>query len=115
MTLSITLPNELVDQLQREAQAQQRSVQDVALDILAQALGEVGLTPEEVVAKAKALPPNPKSLRPAQGSLAEALRHAPLAPEFDAEQWTRAWAVVEAEMDAIEKADDLADETYLPL
>ena len=48
----------------------------------------------------KAEPPNPAAIRPATGSLAEALQNAPEDPDFDLETWTRQWEAVEAEMKA---------------
>ena len=53
---------------------------------------------EEVVAEIRAIHPNPASLRPASGSLAEALRDAPDDPDFDLSVWNQEWAMVEAEM-----------------
>ena len=49
----------------------------------------------------KATPPNPQSIRAAQGSLAEALKKAPNDPDFDLGQWEKNWSVVEAEMEAV--------------
>ena len=103
MSITITLPDELETQLQQRAQAQNRSVEELALDLLTDALeaNETYLTPEEVVVKIRATPPNPHSIRPARGSLAEALRQAPQDPEFDLVVWEREWAAVEAEMKAL--------------
>jgi cell pole-organizing protein PopZ len=66
-------------------------------------------TLEEVVAKIKATPPNPACIRPATGSLAEALQNAPHDSDFDLETWTRQWAEIEAEMKAITRANDIAE------
>lgn len=60
------------------------------------------LTVEQVIAMIKATPPDPSSLHPAQGSLAQALRDAPENPTFDLIAWQHEWAVVEAEMRRIE-------------
>ena len=43
------------------------------------------------------------------GSLAEALQNAPHDPDFDLETWTRQWDAIEAEMKAIDRADDIAE------
>jgi prevent-host-death family protein len=62
-----------------------------------------------LVERIKATPPNPAAIRPATGSLAEALQNAPEDPDFDLETWTRQWAAIEAEMKAIDRADDIAE------
>jgi plasmid stability protein len=111
MSITITLPHEIGAQLERRASAQRLSVERLALDILSDALEaeESFPTPEEVVAKIRATPPNPRGIRPAAGSLAEALRDAPDDPDFDLASWRREWAVVEAEMKAITRANDIAE------
>ena len=62
-----------------------------------------------LVERIKATPPNPATIRPATGSLAEALQNAPENPDFDLETWTRQWDAVEAEMKAIDRANDIAE------
>lgn len=62
-----------------------------------------------LLAEVRATPSNPAAIRPAKGSLAEALRAAPDDPEFDLGQWQRNWDVAEAEMKAITKENDLAE------
>ena len=57
----------------------------------------------------KATPPSWAAIRPATGSLAEALQNAPEDPDFDLETWTRQWNALEAEMKAIDRADDIAE------
>ena len=111
MAVTITLPDEMETKLQHKAQTQHRSVEELALDILGSALEqEEGFpTPEEVVAKIQATPPNPRSIRPARGSLAEALRSAPEDPDFDLASWEREWAAVEAAIKVIARADDIAE------
>lgn len=61
-----------------------------------------------LVEQIKTTPPNPAAIRPATGSLVEALKNAPEDPDFDLEAWTRQWDVVEAEMKAADRADDIA-------
>jgi plasmid stability protein len=111
MTITITLPDQLEAQLQREAAAQQRSVEEVALAILSEALDQerTGPTLEDVVAKIQALPPNPQNIRPARGSLADALRNTSEPSDFDLARWNEEWAAVEAEMKAITRANDRAE------
>ena len=110
MSVTITLPHEISARLERRARPQRLSVSELALDILSDALEalESSPTPEEVAVKIQALPPNPRGLRPATGSLAEALRHAPEAPDFELGAWNREWATVEAEIRAMTRADDIA-------
>ncbi len=63
----------------------------------------------EVVAEIRALPPNPAAIRPATGSLAEALANSPHDPDFNLATWQRAWAKIEAEMKAINRANEIAE------
>ena len=56
------------------------------------------LTPEDVVAKIKATPPTPTNIRPATGSLPEALRNAPDYHDFDLETWEKQWTDVEGSL-----------------
>jgi hypothetical protein len=63
-------------------------------------------SPEEVVARIKATPPEPGSLRPASGSLADTLRNAPQDPDFDLETWNKAWGDIAAEMRATTHANN---------
>lgn len=78
----------------------------------------VGIDPEIIrndpemialVAEIKATPPNPTAVRPATGSLAEALQNAPEDPDFDLESWMQQWDAIEAEIKAIDRADDIAE------
>jgi len=62
-----------------------------------------------VVAKIQATPPNPANIRPATGSLAEALQNAPDDPDFDLETWIREWSMIEYEMKAITHANSIAE------
>ncbi len=62
-----------------------------------------------LVERIKATPPNPAAIHPATASLAELLQNAPEDPDFDLETWTRHWDVIEAEMKAIDRADDMAE------
>jgi hypothetical protein len=71
------------------------------------------LTPEEVVAKIKSLPPNPEMIRPAIGSLADYLAASIAAEdpneEFDQEEWDRNWDAIEAEMKALELEQEILE------
>lgn len=107
MTITITIPDRLAVQLEQRADLWRRTVEDVALDILRDALSEPAPeSVEAVVARIKATEPSAHGVRPAEGSLADALRRTSRSAEFDLEQWKREWREVEAEM----RATDLANE-----
>jgi hypothetical protein len=110
MTLTIIIPEHLVDQLQRQAEEQQIPAETMAIELLEKALEEkFWPTVEEVVAKIKATPPDPNAIRPAEGSLADALRSLTPNPEFNLAEWERQWAAVEAEMKQITHTNDIAE------
>ncbi len=111
MTLTINLPQDLESRLEREASTRQLSIEEIALDILDNALSRdsLSMTPQQVVAKIQSTPPNAQSIRVASGSLADALRAAPSDPEFDLDQWNAEWAAVEAEMKTITRENDIAE------
>ncbi len=62
-----------------------------------------------LVERIKATPPNPDNIHPATASLADLLQDAPEDPDFDLETWTQQWNAVEAEIKAIDRADDIAE------
>jgi plasmid stability protein len=111
MNINITMPQEMEKRLKRKAESERRSMEQVIIELLNDALETESTfpSPEEVVARIQATPPSPGSVRPASGSLAEALRHAPEDPDFDLATWNQAWADVEAEMQAITRANDIAE------
>ena len=111
MAMTITVPDNLAVQLQRQAKAPHRSAEDVALGILHDALEGMAVFPpiEDIVATIKAARPNHQNIRPARGSLADALRSAPSDPDFDLARWNQDWSAVESEMRAMTRADDLAE------
>lgn len=111
MAITITLPDEIERQLQQKGQEQQLSVEALALEILAYALKkrELTPTPEDVVAKIQASSLTPSNIRPAHGSLADALRNAPEDPDFNLEAWSREWAAIEAEMRTLTLANTIAE------
>lgn len=107
MRLTITLPNHLAEQLQRKAEEEKLTAEEVAINLLEEALEELWWpTPEEVVAKIKATPPDPTAIRPAEGSLADHLRQRTYDPDFDIEAWNRKWEAIEAEMKVMARAND---------
>ena len=99
----------LLDHLRRN-NAQKLSELCVDLDMTRQAVSKhlkiledaLALEPEleleDVVARIKALSPNPNSIRPATESLQALLESAPDDPEFDWAEWQAGWTAVEAEM-----------------
>ncbi len=86
------------------AQVRERTAPAVDLEAIRNDPDMIALTE-----RIKATPPNPAAIRPAAGSLAEALQNAPEDPDFDLETWTRQWDAIEAEMKAIDRADDIAE------
>ncbi|GIK36930.1 MAG: hypothetical protein BroJett011_07630 [Chloroflexota bacterium] len=58
---------------------------------------------------AKLRPTNPAVISRTPGSLTEVLQNAPEDPDFVFETLTRQWAAIEAEMKAINRADDIAE------
>jgi hypothetical protein len=110
MAITITLDDDLVAGLEDKAKKQQLSVEQFALSILSEAVQEAeSVTPREAVMKIQATAPNPAQVRPATANLADALRAAPGDPCFDLESWNRQWSVVEGELKAITRANDVAE------
>lgn len=111
MAVTITLPDELEARLQQRAKGLRLSLENLVLEILGRALGtdENFPTPDEVVAKIRATPPNPHGMRLAEASLAEALRKAPQDPDFDLATWNREWVEAEAEMKAATRMNAIAE------
>ncbi len=109
MQMTIELPDDLEAPLRRVAQAQHRSAQDVALDILRAGLLDNLPELDTIVADIRAAAPNPAALRPARGSLLAALDDAPADNDLDLAAWQDAWTSAEAEMAALSQADDRAE------
>ena len=114
MTITITLPDELAAKLQAKAETQHLPPEELILNILSSTLELEAEsidypTPEEVVAKIKAISPNPANIHPASTSLADLLLNGPDDPTFDLEAWNRDWTNVEAEMKAITRTNDIAE------
>ena len=112
MTMTVTIPNELATKLQRLAEQRGAAPERLAVDLLTEEVEGQGayiLTPEEVVAKIKATPPDPASITPASGLLREHLARALEEAPIDAEAWNREWARIEAEMKARDRLDDIIE------
>ena len=74
MTIMISVPSALEDTLRKAARRQRLSPEQLAVQILEDALTADDLTTlEEVVARTKALPRRPENIRPAVGSLRDLL------------------------------------------
>ncbi len=111
MAVTIIVPDNLQEQLQQRAEVEDRSVEEVTLGLLQDALERTVLFPtvDDVVARIKTTSPNPHNVRPARGSLADALRNGMSTAPFDFAQWTSEWAAVETEMRNVTSADDFAE------
>lgn len=110
MVMQISLSDDVAEYVQSGAEAQGISPDRFVSDIVSRAIkADQALSLEKLVAQIQDMPPNPASVRPAQGPLLEALRAGPNDPDFDQEAWEREWANVEAEMKAITRANDIAE------
>lgn len=110
MTLLIDLPKSTEENLREAARKRRLSPEQLAVQVLEGAFAPDPFpTPEEVVAKIKALPIKPENVRPAKGSLQELLASDPEGVEFDLESWQEEWDKVEAEMKAITHANSIAE------
>ncbi|EFO82004.1 hypothetical protein OSCT_0153 [Oscillochloris trichoides DG-6] len=121
MTTTITLPEPLATQLQHRAAVVHRSVEALAIEYIAERLTEdVAQQSEQVlmptdddadllalVARIKALPPNPANIIPAKGNLAEVL--AKMAHGKPDQELLDALDAAECEINAINRADDIAE------
>lgn len=109
MTVTITLPEALGEKLVSRAEARNTTVDALAAELLWQAFEFDDLpTPEEVVAKIKATPPDLSSIIPAKRSLADALRESEAlaagnGESFDLDDWNRQWAKFERELKALDQ------------
>lgn len=110
MGITLTLPETLSVKLERRAKLRRQSVEHIAFTILDESLDQSDTEREleALVARIKALPPNPNAIRPATGSLAEYLAQSIASEdpneEFDQEEWQRECDAMEAEMKAAERA-----------
>lgn len=122
MTTTITLPEPLAAQLQRRAVVEHRSVEALAIEYIAAGLTEAPAgvpeafepSPEllELVEQIKAMPRNPASIIPAKGDLAAVLRELEaIKPDedYDLEEEIAALDAAEAELRAINRADDIRE------
>jgi plasmid stability protein len=110
MTITITLEDDVVAGLQHRAERRQRSVEELAVEILTAAVEDLELsTPLEVVGRMQASKPNTDQIRPATASLATLLQASPDDPDFNLNDWQRQWAAVSSERAEITHANDVAE------
>ncbi len=110
MTLTISLPAEVQIKLEKRANAVQWSVEKMATHLLDEALEYPFPTLEEIVARARRLPPT--LTLPGKVDIQawrEALHNPENAPVFDEEAWTAQWNAVDEEMRALTKANAIAE------
>jgi hypothetical protein len=132
--ITITLPPSIEESLREAAQKQRTSPERLAAQIVEDAFAPDPLTtaqsassvdglsffaealshdefptPEEVVARIKALPKDPRNIRPATASLKELLENAPDDPDFNLAEWEKEWALIEQEMKATTRANSKAE------
>lgn len=110
MVIQISLSDDIAEYVQSCAESQGISPDQFIVDMVTRAIkAEVDLPLEKLVAQIQIMPPNQASIRPAHGSLLEALQAGPNDPDFDQPAWEREWANVEAEMKAVTQANDIAE------
>lgn len=109
MPVTLTVPDDLEAQLRRVADAQHRSAEEVAVEILRTALLDESLVLDTAVSGIRATAPNPAGIRPARGALLDALPVGEADGSLDIASWEAAWAAAEAEMAALTHADDRAE------
>jgi hypothetical protein len=125
-TTTITLPAQLAQKLQQRADAERLSPERLAIAYIQAGLAEgEGHQPEPpadllepdpellaLIEHIKAMPRDPANIIPAKGNLAEALRALEAVepdPDYDLDAEIAALDAAEAELRAINKADDIAE------
>ena len=119
MTTVVTLNESVAQRLRVKAAAANRSIDDVANQLLTQCLPSVESSAAaasaasaelaQLVQRIRSRGPNPAMIRPAQRSLAgNILLPGEQDVPFDEAAWNREWAKIEEEMDALEIADQAA-------
>jgi plasmid stability protein len=110
MAMMITLDDDLVAELENRAKKQQLSVEQFAIAILTEAMEQSeSITPREAVTRIQTTAPNPSLVRPATANLADVLGAESGDPCFDLESWKQQWSVVEAELKALARANNVAE------
>lgn len=125
---TLDLSPDLVVKLQQRAEQQARTWQEVATEILEASTGveeqyqngsivsnsdsseELEAELLTIVNRIKSHPPNYANFYPAEESLAEVLERTNVYdPDFDSAAWDREWAKTEAEINRINREDDIAE------
>lgn len=127
MEVTLTLPETMVERLERQADKLNVSLDDIAWKLLNDALvkesvattypdnGDKNELPslEEVVARIKAAPPNPAAIVPATKTIEEVVAYWEANPpdesDISPDEWDRMWTAFEQELKAIDRADDIAE------
>jgi hypothetical protein len=114
MATLITLPDELSERLKPQAANQHMDLDAYVIELLNRLSNQpatiVFVEPiETIVARIKALPPVAPKLYPGTYTLTHTLAHFVEDATFDAADWDRQWAVVEAEIKTISRVDRLAE------
>jgi len=112
MTITIHVGDPLANRLQRRASSRRLTPEQLALDILADALDPAKApheTPDTVVTRIRSTPSSAEILRPATGSLREALELSPSDSAFDLAQWTTDWHAVEQEIKMTSRSNALSE------
>ena len=110
MAIQISLSDDIAEYILSCAEARGISPDQFVSDIVTQVLkAETVLPLEQLVVQIQNMPANPTSIRPAQGSLLEALQAGPSDSYFDQEAWDQEWARAEAEMKTATRANDVAE------
>lgn len=111
MSLTITLPDEIATKLQAHAEIQQKSVDDIVVNILGSALDDAASSGalEAVVLRIQSHPSDPSHIHPATQDLGELLKDVEREEPLDVAAWQSDWSKVEEEMKAITRANDIVE------
>lgn len=112
MVITVHVADPLANRLQRWASSRRLTPEQLALDILADALDPAKApheTLDTVVTRIRSTPSSAETLRPATGSLREALGLSLSDPTFDLAQWTMDWHAVEQEMKSTSRSNALSE------
>ena len=114
MATVITLPDELSERLIPQAAEQHMALDAYVIELLRRLSGQptptIYIEPiEAIVARIKALPPVAPANYPGIETPTHALARYVDDAAFDAADWDRQWATVEAEIKTVSRADRLAE------
>jgi hypothetical protein len=130
MEITLTLPESMVERLERQAEQLNVSVDDLAWNLFSNGLPGDSLATlhpagadqparpslAEVVARIQAIPPNPDAVIPATTTIDQVVAYwaanPPVEDDLAPEEWDRLWAAFEQELKVIDRADGLAEERF---